>query len=177
MIFWRILDNKLHSVGEVEQLGFEKTEGLRIPDEYLEKQEFVIMRTCHDIGDWGILASMPRLLKQKYPNCKVYLPSSKLLKKLFGQYEQNWSNWGNPFINVNNVFDNNPYVDGYKDFIEGEVFHDHYRVYDKDNVDRFTIKLIPHPSSQAGKEIEIATGKLDGSELITVSQDYFNSRL
>ena len=135
MIFWRILDNKLHSVGEVEQLGFEKTEGLRIPDEYLEKQEFVIMRTCHGIGDWGILSSMPRLLKQKYPNCKVYLPSSKLLKKLFGQYEQNWSNWGNPFINVNNVFDNNPYVDGYKDFIEGEVFHDHYRVYDKDNVD------------------------------------------
>ena len=39
MIFWRILDNKLHSVGEVEQLGFEKTEGLRIPDEYLERQE------------------------------------------------------------------------------------------------------------------------------------------
>ena len=50
--------------------------------------------------------------------------------------------------------------------------------HDKDfNVDRFTIKLIPHPSSQAGKEIEIARGKLNGSELITVSQDYFNSRL
>ena len=59
----------------------------------------------------------------------------------------------------------------WKGGIQTRIWHD------KDNVDRFTIKLIPHPSSQAGKEIEIATGKLDGSELITVSQDYFNSRL
>jgi len=135
MIFWRILDSKLYSTGEVEKLGFEDSEGLRIPDEYLEKQEFVIMRTCHGIGDWGIISVMPRLLKQKYPNCKVYVPSSKLLKNLFGQYESNWSSWGNPFLNVNAVFDNNPYVDSYIDFIDGEVFHDHYRIYDKDNID------------------------------------------
>jgi len=135
MIFWRILDNQLYSIDNVEKLGFEKSEGLRIPDKYLEKQEFVVMRTCHGIGDWGIISVMPRLLKQKYPNCKVYLPSSKLLKKLFGQYEQNWGVWGDPFLNVNAVFDNNPYVDGYKDSIEGEVFHDHYRIYDKDNID------------------------------------------
>ena len=34
MIFWRILDNQLFSVGEVDKLGFEETDGIRIPDEY-----------------------------------------------------------------------------------------------------------------------------------------------
>ena len=80
MIFWRIVDNKLYSVGETDALGFEKSEGLRIPDEYLERQEFVIMRTCHGIGDWGILSSMPRLLKQKYPDCKVIPSTPKMFR-------------------------------------------------------------------------------------------------
>ena len=83
MIFWRILDNKIHSVDEVKRLGFEKSDGLRIPDEYLERQEFTIMRTCYGIGDWGIISAMPRLLKQKYPTFKVYIPSSFFLSNLF----------------------------------------------------------------------------------------------
>ena len=95
----------------------------------------MVMRTAHGIGDWGIITAMPRLLKEKYPDCKVYVPSPKLLKDLFGQYESNWSAWSNPFINVKYVFDNNPYVDGYKDEIDGEIFHDHYRIYDKDELD------------------------------------------
>ena len=131
MIFWRIVDNKLHSVGDVNRLGFEESEGLRIPDEYLEKQEFMIMRTAHGIGDWGIISSLPRLIKQKYPNSKVYLPSIKLLEKLFGEHKENWGTWDNPFNNVHYIFDNNPYVDGFKDFMLGEVFHDHYRVYNQ----------------------------------------------
>ena len=89
MIFWRIVDNKLYSVNEVDELGFDESEGLRIPDEYLDNQEFVIMRTCHGIGDWGLLSAMPRLLKEKYPNCKVYIPSTKLLEQLFGDLENN----------------------------------------------------------------------------------------
>ena len=48
----------------MEKLGFEESEGLRIPDEYLEKQEFIIMRTCFGLGDWGIISSLPKLLKQ-----------------------------------------------------------------------------------------------------------------
>jgi len=136
MIFWRIVDNQLHSVKETEHLGFEKSEGLRIPDEYLDKQEFMVMRTCHGIGDWGILSAMPRLLKEKYPNCKVYIPTKKLLKKLFGQDHNN----------VRVVFGNNPYVDGFVDELDGEVFHDHYRIYDKDNTDipllRFTARNV-----------------------------------
>ena len=105
MIFWRILDNQLHSIEDVNRLGFEKSEGLRIPDEYLEKQEFTIMRTCHGIGDWGIISAMPRLLKEKYPDCKVYVPSKKMLKKLFGK--------------SHNYFPNkNPKSGIYKNYIE-----------------------------------------------------------
>ena len=44
MIFWRIVDDKVLPVGEVDTLGFEESEGMRIPDEYLNDQEFVIMR-------------------------------------------------------------------------------------------------------------------------------------
>ena len=133
MTFWRILDNKLYSAGNVESLGFEQNENTFIPDEYLKNEHFIIMRTCHGIGDWGIISAMPRLLKQKYPNCKVYLPSVKLLENLFGNFQNNWSMWSNPFKNVENIFKNNPFIDGYLDEIPGEIYHDHYRIYNKNN--------------------------------------------
>ena len=140
MVFYRIVDNELYAAGDVEKLGFEESQGLRIPDEYLEKQEFTIMRAAHGLGDWGIISAMPRLLKEKYPNCKVYLPSVKLLEKLFGNQKQNWGSFDNPFLNVEYIFKNNPYVDGFKDYISDEIFHDHYRVYDKDKKDIPLIK-------------------------------------
>jgi len=131
VVFWRIVDNQLHPVQETDNLGFEESDGVRIPDEYLDKQEFMVMRTAHGIGDWGIISAIPRLLKEKYPDCKVYVPSVNLLEKLFGQMKDSWGTWDNPFNNIHYVFDNNPYVDEFKDSIEGEVFHDHYRVYDE----------------------------------------------
>ena len=63
MIFWRMSDGKIHPVDETDKLGFEEAEGLRIPDEYLEQQQFIVMRTVHGIGDWGII-STTRLLKK-----------------------------------------------------------------------------------------------------------------
>ena len=51
MIFWRIIDNQVHPVEETDTLGFEKSEGLGIPDEYLDTQKFMVMRTAHGIGD------------------------------------------------------------------------------------------------------------------------------
>ena len=135
MIFWRVFDNKLYTVGEVDRLGFEESEGLRIPDEYLEQKEFTVMRTAHGVGDWGIISAMPKLIKSKFPNSRVYLPSVNLLERLFGQMKSNWGNWDNPFNNVRYIFDNNPYVDGYKDYIIDEIFHDHYRIYDKEKKD------------------------------------------
>tara|TARA_R110001592_G_scaffold209941_4_gene461379 strand:- start:397 stop:1299 length:903 start_codon:yes stop_codon:yes gene_type:complete len=133
MIFWRIIDNNIYEVKEVEKLGFDSSDALYIPDDYLDSQNFVIMRTCHGIGDWGILSAMPRLLKQKYPNCKVYLPSTKLLQELFIKTQPNWNPWNNIFKNVEVIFNNNPYIDGYIDKLSGEVFHDHYRIYDDNN--------------------------------------------
>ena len=52
MLFLRVLDNSLYNTGEVENLGFDISTGLRIPDEYLDNQSFTVMRTCHGIGDW-----------------------------------------------------------------------------------------------------------------------------
>lgn len=138
MIFWRVLDNQLYNVGEVNRLGFEESEGLRIPDEYLDKLQFMVMRGAQGLGDWGIISAMPRLLKQKYPTCKVYIPSPFFLGNLFNQ--PNESTWQNPYENVYNVFKGNPYIDGFKDFMLGEVFHDHYRIYDKNKKDIPLIK-------------------------------------
>ena len=123
MIFWRIVHNKLYQVNEVEKLGFEESEGLVIPDEYLESQQFTILRMAQGIGDWGIISAMPRLLKEKYPNCKVYVSSKEMVHSLLGHSHNN----------MEVIFKNNPYVDSFKDYIRGEIFHDHYRIYDKDN--------------------------------------------
>jgi hypothetical protein len=134
MIFWRILDNILYSVNDTKRLGFSIDNPSYIPDEYLEGGEFTVMRSCHGVGDWGIISAMPRLLKEKYPNCKVYVPSPKLLKSLFGEYEDNWGSWNDPFLNVETIFQNNPHIDGFKDYVLGDVFHDHYRIYDTENL-------------------------------------------
>jgi len=125
MIFHRILDDKLHNIYETDKMGFSSSDASFIPDDYLKQQNFVVMRTAHGIGDWGILSAMPRLLKAKYPDCKVYIPSEKLIGKLFGT----------PHKNAYITFNNNPYIDGFTDEVQGDVFHDQYRIYDEENTD------------------------------------------
>ena len=133
-IFWRINSNELTPIFEITHLGFPTENPSYIPDEYLNEGEFIVFRTCHSIGDWGIISAIPRLLKQKYPNCKVYIPSSKLVSKMFGRFN-NWNHWNNPFENAELVFKNNPYVDKFIDDVNDEVFHDHYRIYDLNNIE------------------------------------------
>jgi len=133
MVFFRIVDNVLYKAGDVNVLGFEESERLRIPDEYLDNKIFVIMRMCLGIGDWAVVSAMPRLLKEKYPDCKVYVPSAKLQEKICGDIGDEWGSWSDPFNNGVDVFKNNPHIDGFADSIGGEIFHDHYRVYNKDN--------------------------------------------
>ena len=123
MVFFRIVDNLLYTAGDVDTLGFEESEGLRIPDEYLDNRTFVIMRMCLGIGDWGVVSAMPRLLKQKYPDCKVYVPSAELQEKICGDIGEEWGSWKDPFTNGVEVFTNNPYLDGFADSIGGEIFH------------------------------------------------------
>ena len=132
MIFWRTYNNEVYNVGEVSRLGFSLDDPSFIPDEYLSEKNFVILRTCFGVGDWGIISAFPRKLKERYPDCKVWIPSPYLLRKMFGQYESNWSSWEDPFQVVHAIFDNNPYVDGFIDSFEGDVFNDHYRIYDGD---------------------------------------------
>jgi hypothetical protein len=117
MIFWRIIDNKLHAIKDTDNLGFEESEGLRIPDEYLKEKKFMVLRASDGIGDWGIISAIPRLLKQKFSDCKVLVPSKNYLKNLFGKDHNN----------VHVIFNNNPYVDEFVDEVSGEVFHDQYR--------------------------------------------------
>ena len=154
MLFNRIFDNKLHVVGEVDNLGFDNSEGLRIPDEYLENKEFVICRGAQGIGDWGVISAIPRLLKEKYPNSKVKIPSSKMIQNLFG-VESNISKL---------IFDNNPYVDEFVDEIEGEVYHDHYRIYDKDNTDIPLIKQMLKFWQFEENEMEDCRPEMDWSD-------------
>jgi hypothetical protein len=133
-IFWRIVNDNVYSINEVIKLGFEKSQKLYIPDDYLDNQIFTVCRTCLGIGDWGVIAAMPRLLKEKYPNCRVQIPSEKLLEKLLKPFAHEWlKSWSNPYKTMEYIFANNPYVDGYVDEVEDEIFHDHYRIYDDMN--------------------------------------------
>ena len=132
--FFRIYNNQLSLVGDTERLGFSSMDPRFIPDQYLDNQNFLVMRTCHGIGDWCIISSMPRLLKEKYPNCKVYIPSSTMLKNIFGSMLNNWGYGTYDCSQITyDIFQNNPYVDGFIDSFEGEIFHDHYRIYDENN--------------------------------------------
>ena len=132
MIFWRTYNNTLYQAGEVDQLGFSIDDPSFIPNEYLEHQEFIILRTCFGLGDWGIISAFPRKLKEKYPDCRVFVPSPTLLNQMFGKFKSNWSSWEDPFQVVHTVFGSNPYVDGFVDSFEGDAFNDHFRIYDGD---------------------------------------------
>ena len=134
MIFWRIVEDTLYNINKVKNLGFPKTDPFYIQDEYLERQIFTVCRTCLGIGDWGIISAMPRLLKQKYPNCTVQLPSEILLKNLFKPYASEWlKSWSNPYKTMEYIFRNNPYVDAFVDTVVDEIYHDHYRIFDENN--------------------------------------------
>lgn len=137
MQFWRIVNEQISIVDpDTNRLGFEKSNALYIPDEYLAKGEFLVMRTCFGIGDVGIITGMPRLLKRKYPNSKVYLPSKVLLRKIFGSYLDQWGYGRSDSKNIYEIlFKANPYVDGYLDEYKDDIFHDHYRIYNKDNIE------------------------------------------
>ena len=90
MFFWRTYNNKVYSIEEVHKLGLPVNDPSYIPNEYLEQKNFVVLRTCFGVGDWGIISAFPRKLKEKYPDCEVWIPSSKLLREMFGHLEQNW---------------------------------------------------------------------------------------
>ena len=132
--FYRIYNNQLSLAGNTKRLGFNSNNPMFIPDEYLEKKEFIVMRTCHGIGDWCLISGLHRLLKEKYPDCKIYIPSSTMLKNIYGNILNNWGYGTYDCSQItHDIFLNNPYVDSFIDNFEGEIFHDHYRIYDENN--------------------------------------------
>lgn len=126
----------LQGIAEVQKLGFPDTSNTKIPLDYLENKQFLIFRTCHSYGDWVILSAMPRLIKQKYPDCTIIIPSPECIGKYFSP--ESWAyKHSDPFNNVVEVFKNNPYIDGMIDYIpQGmPVYHDHFRIYNEQNAD------------------------------------------
>lgn len=132
-IFQRLYNNVLHSVASVDRLGWSTDGEYPLPpDEYFSRGEFVIHRGCFGIGDWGIITAMPRLLKEYYPGCKVYVTSEKFVERVYGPADTNpqnvWGMWSSPYKNLHHCFINNPYVDAFIDEFDGEVYHDHFRI-------------------------------------------------
>ena len=130
-----LLDEYFRSRGEVSKLGFDSRSPQFIPQEYLDRQFFVLFRTCHSFGDWVLISSIPKFLKKKYPNSTVCVPSPICIGKLYPP--DNWLNRSsNPFNNVVEIYANNPYVDGMIDEIPDgmEIYHDHFRIYDSNDL-------------------------------------------
>lgn len=124
----------MQGIAQVEKLGFSNLNPKYIPQEYLDNKFFIIFRTCHSFGDWVVVSAIPKLLKTKYPDCTVAIPSPECLKKYFP--DNRWINkFDNPYNNVIEVFANNPYVDGMIDEIPPgmPIFHDHFRIYEDIN--------------------------------------------
>lgn len=163
LVFWRIYDNKVNPYSTTKYLGWNENEGIKIAQEFLDKQIFCIMRTCHGLGDWGQISAMPRLLKQKYPDCKVLIPTTDLIKKLFDFPERHpmfliktpWVTfWNNPWKNCYNIFKNNPYIDGFYNETYGEIIHDHFRIYKKPDEDCPIIEQMLRFWNFSDKELE-----------------------
>lgn len=131
MMFYRIIGNRIVHGELCDKLGWPlNSEHYTMPDEAFNTKKFIIMRTCHGVGDWGIITALPKLLKDQYPDCKVYVPSNKLLTEIFGKSDRHGA-WIDPYDIPTELFKNNPYVDAIVDEWEGEIYHDHFRIYDE----------------------------------------------
>jgi hypothetical protein len=134
MIFWKFINNQIFSINETNQLGFPIGTEILDANYIQDVGQIPLYRSCHAFGDWAIISAFPRLIKQKYPDKTVYIPSEDLINKMFGSMKGNWSQWSNPFKNAQLVFKNNPYIDGEFDSFEGEVLSDHYRIYNPEDL-------------------------------------------
>lgn len=140
--FFRIVNNRVVDAEPVNTLGWNTNEEhFTAPEEYIEKGQFIIYRTVFGVGDWGIILSMPRLLKQAYPQCKVYIPSRQLLESTWGHSNRH-NNWLNPYDIPTELFKNNPYVDGIVDEWNTEIYHDHFRLTDGSVNDSLVLQML-----------------------------------
>lgn len=131
MIRYRIFGNQIVALEECDRLGWSlQGDHFIMPDESFDKKKFIIYKTVFGVGDWGILTAMPRLLKEAYPNCEVYIPSQTMLLQTFGPSNRH-GNWISPYEVPTELFKYNPYVDGIVDSWDDEVYHDHFSIYNE----------------------------------------------
>lgn len=128
------LNEYFQGTRETKRLGWSVTDPHFVPDEYLSQRFFIVFRTCHSFGDWAIISALPRLIKERYPQSTVAIPSPSLLKQMYPTGI--WTNKHEDFHNnVSEVFSHNPHVDGMIDSLDSQpVFHDHFRLYDLTNL-------------------------------------------
>jgi len=123
------LDEYFRVKHETSKLGYDINNPQYISQKYLDEKFFVISRTCLSFGDWVIISAMPRLLKYKYPDSTIVIPSPSLLKQIYPTGI--WNNKHEDFhINVLEVYLHNPYIDGMIDDMPSTgMYHDHFRIY------------------------------------------------
>ena len=131
--FFKLVNGQIYKNRRVDRVGFKESDNEYIPQEYLDNKRFVIFRTCYGLGDWGIISAMPRLLKEKYPDCEIYIPDEAVIQKGFVTKGEllKWGHWGSPTFNIRTILSNNPYIDGWTNNVPGEIYHDHCRIYDE----------------------------------------------
>ena len=119
------------SATQVDNLGF-----LSSPFDKIDRNTsifFPFMRTCHSIGDWGVISRLPEILKKFYPNSSFYIPTSECINDFFkDNFQQgNWKESNKyPELVAEWIFNNNPFIDGKFSTKEvtGEIFSDHHRI-------------------------------------------------
>jgi hypothetical protein len=130
MLYYSIRNNKIWPGQDVSLVGWSKNKDYPVID---NPDKVLIFRTALGVGDWVMLERLPAAIKRYYPECKVYIPSAKMIEETFGPLMYQWATWGDVANTVNLVFKNNPYVDGVVDTWEGEVYSDHWRIFDETN--------------------------------------------
>lgn len=128
MLQYRIKDNRIEGLFDTPLVGFTMYRDYPV---YEDPKEVLVFRTALGVGDWVMMERLPKAIKSYYPDCKVYLPSPKMIAETFGGMMQQWASWGDVARTVELVFKNNPYVDGYVDTWQGEVYSDHFRIHDE----------------------------------------------
>ena len=107
LLIYLIVDNYLYKSDWIQ--SDIQTNDILIDPDYLQKGEFTICCTHATFGDWAILSAMPRILKQKFPNCKVYLPTKEWLITVLDAHitplECNYI-WEDKFSYVAKIFEN-----------------------------------------------------------------------
>ena len=127
MWIFEIRNDRFNHIGNTERLGWKY--GTTILPDLSDWDEFPFTRCCFSIGDLGIVSALPQLLKSKYPNLTISLPSSKWVKECVGQGTWAYQN-SEVSDNLDLIYANNPYVD-YR-FEPGQhelIYNDHHRCY------------------------------------------------